>query len=328
MNSTTWRALVAASILAIACGARAQAPPAPSPSSGPPDWSAFKAHVDKAKALAGTRWAAEESYFCNPGQTPNLVTDRTIEPQKIFDNVAIVGDAGTVVYAVTTPAGVVLIDSSYPTKLDSVVLPGLKALGIDPASVKYVLITHGHADHYGGAQWFQQHGAHVAISAKDWDVIAAGRPDQVKAAPTRDIVAEDGKPIVIGGVAFTPVDTPGHTPGSLGFIFPVQDGGKTRMAAMFGSSILRGDRLSAETVRAHADGLKRFGQIAARAHVEVELQNHPLYDNMWEKAAALKARGPGDPNPFVVGAAGYRTFVSVMEACLRATVARKGGMPG
>ena len=43
MNSTTWRALVAASILAIACGARAQAPPAPSPSSGPPDWSAFKA---------------------------------------------------------------------------------------------------------------------------------------------------------------------------------------------------------------------------------------------------------------------------------------------
>jgi metallo-beta-lactamase class B len=324
MNPIVRAAFAAVSTLAFA--ATVQAAPAPAPaSSGPPDWSAFKAHVDKAKAAAGIHWAAEETYFCNPGQQPNLQTDPTIEPQKLFDNVSVIGDAGTVVYVVTTPEGVVLIDSSYPTKLDSVVLPGLTKLGIDPASVKYVLITHGHADHYGGSKWFQDHGARVAISAKDWDVIASGRPEQVAAAPRRDIVAEDSKPIVVGGVAFTPVETPGHTPGSMGYIFPVQDGGRMRMAAIFGSSILRGDRLSAETVRAHADGLRRFGALAAKAKVEVELQNHPLYDNMWEKAAALKTRRPGDPNPFVVGAAGYRTFVTVMDECLRATIARKGG---
>ena len=325
MSPILQRRLLAAAILACAGAVQAQTPAPAPPASGPPDWSAYKIHVDKAKALAGTEWAAEQDYFCNPGQKPNLVTDRAIEPQRLFDNVSVIGDAGTVIYVVTTPAGVVLIDSSYPTKLNDVVLPGLVKLGIDPASVKYVLITHGHVDHYGGAQWFQQHGARVALGAKDWDLIASGRPEQVRAAPTRDIVAEDGKAILVGGVAFTPYDTPGHTPGSMGWMFPVQDGGKTRMAAVFGSSILRAERLSADTVKLHDEGLRRWGQLAARNKVEVELQNHPLYDTMWERAARLKAGKPGDPNPFVIGPAGYRTFVAVMDECLKASVARKGG---
>jgi hypothetical protein len=57
--------------------------------------------------------------------------------------------------------------------------------------------------------------------------------------------------------------------------------------------------------------------------VEVEVQNHPLYDNTFEKAAALKTRKPGAPNPFVVGEASYGRFVTVMTECMKAAVARK-----
>ena len=40
---------------------------------------------------------------------------------------------------------------------DAILLPNMKKLGLDPAKVKYILITHGHGpDHVGGVQVFQR----------------------------------------------------------------------------------------------------------------------------------------------------------------------------
>ena len=59
-------------------------------------------------------------------------------------------------WVVTTSAGTVLLDSGYGDQLESVLLPGMKTLGLDPAQVKYVIVGHGHGDHFGGAAYFQQ----------------------------------------------------------------------------------------------------------------------------------------------------------------------------
>ncbi|MEI9891174.1 MAG: hypothetical protein WDN45_11950 [Caulobacteraceae bacterium] len=40
------------------------------PVSGPADWSAFKAHADKAYALAGPMWKPTADYFCQPARSP------------------------------------------------------------------------------------------------------------------------------------------------------------------------------------------------------------------------------------------------------------------
>ena len=48
------------------------------------------------------------------------------------------------VYAITTSAGIVLIDAGYADQLEAVLLPGMKTLGLDPNSVRYVLLGHGH----------------------------------------------------------------------------------------------------------------------------------------------------------------------------------------
>jgi len=37
------------------------------------------------------------------------------------------------VWAVTTSAGIVLIDAGYADQLESVLLPGMKKLGLDPS---------------------------------------------------------------------------------------------------------------------------------------------------------------------------------------------------
>jgi len=307
--------------------AMAQAP-APLPISGPPDWTAFHDHASNAKALAGGQWAAAADYFCSPGVRVNLISDPEIEPTRLFDNVWALGDEGTTVYAVKTADGIVLIDALYPDKYEKTLLPQMAKAGLDLAQVKAVLITHGHADHFGGARYFQSRfGAKVVLSATDWDLVAKARMPEGHPAPARDVDAEDGKAITFGGVAFTPVFVPGHTPGSLAWIFPVMDDGKTRTVGLFGSTILRNDRLTTDTLEQELHSWEKWATVARRMKVDVELQNHPLFDGMPAKLAAIRARAPGRPNPFVVGTTGYGRYTGTVIECLKADIARKGGPP-
>jgi metallo-beta-lactamase class B len=59
--------------------------------------------------------------------------------------------------------------------------------------------------------------------------------------------------------------------------------------------------------------------------VEVEIQNHPMYDGFLNKLERLKQRKPGQPNPFLVGSESYQPFVSVMSACEKVQLARRKG---
>ncbi|HEY4032262.1 MAG TPA: MBL fold metallo-hydrolase [Caulobacteraceae bacterium] len=326
---TSTTALAALLGLTLASAAAAQGFAA-FPVSGPPDWAGAKAHADKAKALAGEQWKAAAEYFCSPGVRVNLITDPEIEPTRLFDNVWALGDEGTTVYAVTTPDGIVLIDALYPDKYEKTLLPQMAKAGLDPAKVKYVLITHGHADHFGGSAYFQQkYGAKVVLSAVDWDGVAKARMPAGHPAPKRDVEAQDGEAITVGGMAFTPVFVPGHTPGSLAWIFPVSEGGKTHMAGLFGSTILRNDRLTTDNLAQELGSWEKWAKVTKAKKVDVELQNHPLFDGMPEKLRAIRARAPGQPNPFVVGEAAYQRFTGTVAECLKADIAKKGGkVPG
>src|SRR6187549_2760995 len=89
-------------------------------------------------------WSATKDFYCTPGKAhANAADDPVITPTKLFDNVYVVGRTTTVVYALTTSDGIVLIDAGYPDQLETVLLPGMKELGLDPARVRYILVTHG-----------------------------------------------------------------------------------------------------------------------------------------------------------------------------------------
>lgn len=290
------------------------------------------AHVEKAKKIAGSEWAAEAKFFCLAPR-PNSPTDPLIEPTKIFDNVYAIGRSGTVVYAITTSDGIILIDSGYANEVESVLLAGMKKLGLDPATIKYVIVTHGHGDHFGGAAYLQEHyGAHVYLTQADWDLMLnppappagskQGGPPPV-VAPKKDMVAAEGQAITLGGEKVIPVLIPGHTPGSMGLIFDVTDGGKRHVAALFGGTILTAGRIPEEGLLQYLRSIDNFKETAKQSKVDVELQNHPLYDGLEEKLAALRNRKPGAPNPFVVGQANYGKFLDVMAECMRTELARR-----
>jgi len=61
-----------------------------------------KALVEKAKKAGGPIWAGEEHFFCE-ARRPNRLNDPPIERTKIFDNVYVIGNQGTVAYVISTP---------------------------------------------------------------------------------------------------------------------------------------------------------------------------------------------------------------------------------
>lgn len=326
------RLVIAALLLAPAAAAGQTGQPAAAPKADSPD---VRMYVEEARARAGADWTAAFEFFCSA--TPNRANrpdDPLLEPTRIFDNVYVIGRAGTAVYAITTRDGIVLFDAGYADQLDSVLRPGLKAVGLDEKNVKYIILGHGHADHFGGAPYFQQkYGTHVAMLAADWDLVehppagrggrGGGPPAPAVTAPTRDIVLTDGQVLTVGDETFTIVAIPGHTPGSLGVIFPVKAGRATHTAGIFGGTVLIPAFVQDAGMRQYVSSIDHFAAVARSMTVDVELQNHPLYDNIAAKVAGVRGGRRGGNNPFIVGTDSYQRFLAVQGACARAQLARR-----
>ena len=318
--------MVLSGLFSCSVPARAQEQPQTAAQPAKPDSPAVLAHIEKAKKIAGTVWPMEEKALCERIRVTNASDPG---PVKLFDNLyAIPGTYSTnygVVFIIPTSDGLLMIDSGWQKDVESVVLPGMKALGFDPANIKLIILTHGHADHYGGATYLQQHyGTHVIMSDIDWDFAAkpqAPRPGFGSLdPPKKDMVAVEGQPITVGDETVTPVLIPGHTPGSLGLIFPVKDNGKTHVVAMVGGGFVAPPQ--PEQNRQFIQSLAHFEEWTKKMRADVELQNHPIMDGFGEKLVAVKERKPGQPNPFIVGQKNYTKFLEVMSECAEASLAR------
>lgn len=332
MKRTLWILLSAAVVVTGAAIPAAQGPGRGAPAPPRPDTPQSLMHVDAARTLAGSdAWLqAPFAFYCVAGNARgNSPAAPELEPVKLFDNVYAVGNSEATVYAIVTAQGIILIDSGYADRVETVVVAGLKKLGLDPANVKYVLLGHGHADHFGGARYFQEHGAKVGSTAADWDLINPPNPPATPAAnaprgPDRDLVLVEGQPVSLGGTTITAIAIPGHTPGSLAFIFPVREGQRTYTAGLFGGTILTADRITTPGLKQYVQSIDHYLDIAKRMKVDVELQNHPLFDGMADKLGRLRARKPGEPNPFIVATDRYAKFWSVISECIQAEIARRG----
>jgi metallo-beta-lactamase class B len=320
-------------VLATSTAALAAQQPAPP---AKPDTPEITAMISQLRKSVGPRWESTVHFWCEAPRA-NRPDDPPIPPTRILDDVYAIGNRGTTVYVIRTTAGLMMIDAlgaggadATAAQLESQLLPGFRSLGLDPAQVKIILVTHGHADHFGGASYFQDHfGSKVYVSAADWKVMEnpargrGGRGGTPTAIPKHDGEITDGEPITLGNVTVTPVAIPGHTPGSMAFIFPVHDRGKAHVAALFGGASLTPQTLSDEGFQTYLMSVLRFKEATRRAHVDTVLQNHPLMVPIEERIEALAHRGPRDPNPFVVGTSEYQKFVSVMEGCSRVNIARR-----
>src|SRR5215467_3664934 len=93
--------------------------------------------------------------FYSYGQYGEFDSAKTVEPFKLFDNLYYVGNDNTSAYLLTTSDGLILIDALYGNYTQEIP-QSIRKLGFDPQKIKYILCTHGHFDHYEGADWLQK----------------------------------------------------------------------------------------------------------------------------------------------------------------------------
>jgi metallo-beta-lactamase class B len=248
--------------------------------------------------------------------------DPYIAPMQVFDNLYFLGTRVDTAWALTTSEGIILFDAMFPYEIEPSVIEAMPAFGLDPADIKYVVISHGHADHFGGAALLQErYGAKVVMSNTDWHLLP--QPAESTPVPRRDVTVLDGDSLTLGDATVRFVETPGHTPGTLSALIPVRDGEDEHLAALWGGTAM--NFASPEDVEVYQRSLAKFRTIDPA--VDVVLSNHAYADGAELKMAAQAERGPGDPHPWVVGNAAFQDWLDVIEGCSEQWLAVKRAAP-
>jgi metallo-beta-lactamase class B len=240
------------------------------------------------------------------------------EPAKVFDNLYFVGSKIHNAWALTTSDGIIVIDTIFTYNSEEEIVGGLRKLGLDPAKVKYVIISHAHGDHVGGAKLMQdKFGSRIVMGAPDWDLIDRSVNAFPQGKPRRDIVADDGQKITLGDTSVTIVTTPGHTQGTLSLLFTVKDNGKPLEVAYSGGTAFNFPS-TIPNFETYIKSQQKFAAAAAARNATVLMSNHTEFDSAMTKIKLLALRKPGELNPFEVGKDALSRYFTVMQECAEA----------
>jgi metallo-beta-lactamase class B len=291
---------------------------------------AVDAHLIAARTAAGFDFTGTLARLCvAPVAVPSTLRDVApgpapardtwfIEPAKVFDNLYFVGSKIHSSWALMTSEGIILIDTLYTYNSEEEIIGGLKKLGLDPATVKYVIISHAHADHVGGAKIMQDRFAsRIVMGGPDWDSIEKSVNGYPQGKPKRDIVADDRQKITLGDTTVTILTTPGHTPGTLSMLFRVRDNGKPINVAYSGGTAFNFPS-TVPNFDTYIASQAKMAAAAAAANATILMSNHTEFDSAVPKVRMLALRKPGEPHPFDVGKEAVARYFTVTGECAQA----------
>jgi metallo-beta-lactamase class B len=317
--------ILAASLVATIGITSAQTPPA-----------TVDGYLGAAKIAAGTDWAGTFLRLCitvpaglqaeggAPRRTPSRETWYA-EPAKVADNLYFLGTKIHSAWAIVGSQGIIIIEALYDYAAKDEILGGLNKLGLDKSKVKYVILSHAHADHDGGAKLLQDDipGVHLIYGAEDWQAVDKST-NHAGGKPKHDMVGTDGMKVSVGDASVQIVTMPGHTPGTLSYLFEVQDNGKPLRVAYVGGTAIPFNA-NAAYYDTYIGSSKKMAKAAADYRATALMSNHSEFDDAFFKAHSAANRQPGEANPFDVGTDGVARYFSVVQNCAEATKLRATG---
>jgi metallo-beta-lactamase class B len=244
---------------------------------------------------------------------------------KVFDNLYWLGTRQHSSWALQTSAGIIIIDTNFAWATEPEIIDGLTTLGLSPGDIKYVIISHAHGDHDQGAAELQKRfGAKVVMGAPDWESTLQRPATAAGGVPTRDIaVGPEGHELTLGDTTVKIVATPGHTPGTLSYVFPVKDEGRTVMVAYSGGTLTGAFGTDGARWDEYVASQRRIASVAADAGASVILSNHSEYDGAYTRARLIAApRQVGEDHPFILGPDAVQRYFTVMAECAMASKLR------
>lgn len=318
--------------LGLMAGATAQERPGVTP-----DREGMYRHLKAARAIAGDDLYAHYVHRCILDQTYRRTISRGLQAHnaipgvRVFDELYFVGENAVSAWVLDTGDGLILFDALYsPDDMTGTLELSMRSLGLDPANIRYMVITHAHGDHFGGARYLKEHyGTRIMASVADWADMAdqghhprPGMPAEwAKLVPDHDLDIADGQTFKLGQATLTFHLTPGHTPGTVSTVFTVHDQGKLHKVGFFGGL---GTPESASSKRQHIASLEAFKPIVEGERLDVLIANHPTQDQSIPKLEELRLRHPGDPNPYVIGTDRFVRYLSLQQECTRVAAAQQG----
>jgi metallo-beta-lactamase class B len=255
-------------------------------------------------------WTAEEMFRRNIGTPEQLNTQ--FPPHKIIGNLYYVGTESLGSFLVSTPDGLILINSDYERNV-ATIRDSVEKLGFKFGDIKILLGSHAHADHMEGDALVKElTGATVMAMAEDVPALQKIMPGN-KPHPI-DRILHDGDEVTLGGSTLVAHLTPGHTRGCTTWTMKVKEGSGTYNVVIIGSvGVNPGFKLVNNLQTPHiAEEYMQSYKILRSLPCDVPLGSHPA---MYNLAAKYPKIGNGS-NPFI-DPDGYKEELDVQEALFR-----------
>ena len=271
-------------------------------------------------------------FACNAFAQVNAEWTTNHAPFRVIGSVYYVGSQDLASYLITTPQGLILINSSLPSSVP-LIRKNVEALGFHFKDVKILLISHGHWDHAAGSAEIKRlTGAKYMVMDADVPVVESGGKDDFQygnsaesqfPATKVDRVLHDGDEVKLGGVVLVAHKTPGHTKGCTTWTMKVREDNKTYNVVIVGSpNVNTGyklvDNAAYPTI---AQDYELTFRTLKSLPCDVFLGAHGSYFGMEAKFPRMKA---GGVNPFV-DPEGYRSYVAEREQAFRTELAKQSG---
>jgi metallo-beta-lactamase class B len=263
-----------------------------------------------------------------------MVKDPPLEPMQVTDELYFLGAKWSTAWAIKTSAGIIIVDSmDNAQEAEQYIEGGLRKLGLDPADIKYVVVSHAHGDHYGGAAYLKEKfNPRVVMSEIDWTALDEAQRDPLfgtklnplfSKPPKRDFAVNDGDTIALGATTLKLYVIPGHTLGTLATVFTVHDKGQPHRAVAWGGTAYNFGPLP-DRLQIYSDTTVKYRDLLKKENADIFLSNHVSFDDAVAKMAGLKDRKAGETNPFVVGQDAVQRFLTILGECALATKASIG----
>jgi hydroxyacylglutathione hydrolase len=146
------------------------------------------------------------------------MADRVPESVRLTDGLYLVGFGLVAMYVVDAGEFLVAFDAGMRAAALSA---EFSRLGLDPARVRHLFLTHSDTDHTGGLAALS--GARVHLSRNEVPMITRVTPRFLRFVYNRPLPAsfetlDDGQELTLGTARVRCIATPGHTPGSMSFL--------------------------------------------------------------------------------------------------------------
>lgn len=261
----------------------------------------YRAHMERYDQLM------ENKMFARLNARQGLLYHK---PFQMFGNLYYVGDSYVCAHLVDTGDGLLLFDAVNAGQ-GGMLIQSIWEMGFDPRDIKWVILSHGHVDHIGQAQFLRDmFGCKIYLGEPDARMFrehpersfiqGSSNVADVLFEPDEEI--HDGDVLRFGGTEIRFVMVPGHSDGVIAAFFDITDGKETKRAGYYGGFgfntlakdylIEIGDR-EYRTRQIYLDSLAKV----RGEHVDVFMGNHPVNNDMLRKYEEMSAN-PGT-NPFV-----------------------------